>query len=126
MRRIAVLFAVATSQVIYLLLLAVSAMVHDRYDCGDSGSRAEDQGVLEHGPSDPNGLDSDNDRKACEDYPYDGNGGPVTDQYSNPPPPVLSNTTSKMPNTGGSPYLAFGAVLLLGAAVMAGWGILRR
>jgi hypothetical protein len=32
----------------------------------------------------------------------------------------------KWSNTGGPPYLAFGAVLLLGVAVVAGRGVLRR
>jgi hypothetical protein len=95
-------------------------------DCADFASQAEAQAELNRDPSDPNRLDADNDGKACEDYPYDGNSGPANDQYSNAPPPVVPNTTSQMPNTGGPPYLAFGAVLLLGAAVVAGRGVLRR
>jgi hypothetical protein len=38
----------------------------------------------------------------------------------------VPNTTSQMPNTGGPPYLAFGVVLLLGTALVAGRGVLRR
>jgi hypothetical protein len=40
---------------------------------------------------------------------------------------VIPNTgANQMPNTGGPPYLAVGAMLLLGAAVVAGRGVLRR
>jgi hypothetical protein len=45
----------------------------------------------------------------------------------NNPSDVIPNTTSKqMPDTGGPPYLAVGAVLLLGAAVVVGRGVLGR
>jgi hypothetical protein len=83
------------------------------------GSQQEAQRALNREPRDPNGRDADNDGKACEDYPYDGNSGPANDQYTNAPPFVIPNTTSRMPSTGGPPYLAMGAALLLGAAVMA-------
>ena len=74
---------------------------------------------------------------ACEDLPHRPNsgGGPADEQYSpNTPPADVSNpkdvvpntTVKKMPNTGGTLYLAVGAVLLLGAAAMAGRGVLRR
>ena len=36
-----------------------------------------------------------------------------------------NTTVKKMPNTGGSPYLAAGAMLLLGAAVVMGRGVVR-
>jgi hypothetical protein len=94
-------------------------------DCAHFANRQQDQREFDRDPSDPNRLDADNDGKACEDYPY-GNSGSANDQYSNAPPPVVPNTTSQMPNTGGPPYLAVGAVLLLGAAVVAGRGVLRR
>ena len=67
---------------------------------------------------------------ACEDLPH----RPTSagDQYSpdtpvNNPKGVLPNTSAKtMPNTSGPPYPIVGTVLLLGAAVVAGQGVLRR
>jgi len=99
-------------------------MAQDQYDCAEFDSQQEAQRVLARDPSDPNNLDADNDGKACEDYPYgdSADGG----QYSEGPPPVVPNTTSQMPDTGGPPYLAVGAMLLLGAALVAGHGVLRR
>ena len=52
-------------------------------------------------------------------------GGPADGQYSletpanNPNNVVLNTAVRKMPNTGGPPYLAVVAMLLLAAAVMA-------
>ena len=44
----------------------------------------------------------------------------------NPNGVVPDTTAEEMPNTGGPPYLAVGALLLLGVAVVAGRGVLRR
>lgn len=42
----------------------------DRYNCGDFASQAQAQAVLRADPSDPNGLDgNDNDGIACETRP---------------------------------------------------------
>ena len=93
-------------------------------DCADFANRGQAQAVLARDPSDPNRLDADNDGKACEDYPY---GDSADDgHYSEAPPPIVPNTTSQMPDTGVPPYLAVGAMLLLGAALVAGHGVLRR
>jgi hypothetical protein len=63
-----------------------------------------------------------------------GGGGsvtPVDDQYGSGnvdnPDDTVPNTSSKhpIPNTGGPPYLAVGALLLLCAALLAGRGALR-
>ena len=104
-------------------------------DCADFASQEEAQAVFDRDPSDPNRLDADNDGIACEDYPYDGGGGADDGQYSTDTPPsdvnnpkgVVPNTTAdEMPDTGGPPYLLFGAVVLLGTALVAGRGVLRR
>ena len=42
------------------------------------------------------------------------------------PKGVMPNTPVKIPNIGGPPYLAVGVVVLLGAALLAGRGVLRR
>jgi hypothetical protein len=57
--------------------------------------------------------------------------GPAHDQYGpgevNNPDDTVPNTSSKtpIPNTGGPPYLAVGALLLLCAALLAGRHVLR-
>jgi hypothetical protein len=56
-----------------------------------------------------------------------GPGGPGNQGPVNNPKGVVPNTTAKkLPNTGGPSYLAVGAMLALGAAVVAGRGALRR
>jgi hypothetical protein len=60
-----------------------------------------------------------------------GSASPVDDQYGpgnvkNPGDVVpKTSSTKKMPNTGGPPYLAVGALLLLCVALLAGRGALR-
>lgn len=66
-----------------------------------------------------------------------GSTGPTQDQYGQaktPPPGVVNNpkgvvpetvTGKKMPPTGGPPYIAVGALMLLSVALLVGRGILR-
>jgi hypothetical protein len=135
MKRVAVSFAVVACWVLCTLLLASVAVAQDRLNCEDFGSQDEAQAVLDRDASDPNNLDADNDGIACETYPYDDDGsGAADDQYSETPPSDVNNPNDvvpntgaeEMPNTGGPPYLAVGAMLLLVAAVVTGRGILRR
>jgi hypothetical protein len=144
MRRVAVYFIVATCWVMCLLTPAAaqSPSEGDLYDCDDFKYQEDAQKVFDRHPGDPYGLDGPigpasegTPGVACEDLPHrPQSGGPADDQYSDTPPSdvnnpndVLPNTTANtMPNTGGPPYLAVGAVLLLGAAVVAGRGVLRR
>jgi hypothetical protein len=105
----------------------------DQFDCESFGSQESAQAELDRDPSDPSNLDADNDGIACEDLPSAGN-GPDDDQYGNNkkapvdnPKGVMPGTTvKKIPPTGGPPYLAVGALALLGAAVIVGRGVLRR
>ena len=112
-------------------------MDQDRCNRDDFRYQQHAQRVYDRDPSDPNGLDVDNDGIACEDLPHrpESGGGPAGDQYGPKAPPgpannpegVVPNTTvKKIPNTGGPPYPAVGAVLLLGAALIAGRSALRR
>jgi hypothetical protein len=112
----------------------------DLYDCGDFKYQEDAQKVYDRHPGDPYGLDGPigpafegTPGVACEDLPHrPSSSGPADDQYSpktpvNTPNAVVPNTTAKkMPNTGGPPYLAAGAMLLLGVAVVAGRGVLKR
>ena len=115
-------------------------------DCSDFRSQAEAQAELERDPSDPNNLDGDGDGEACETYPYGAGGGaprgprperttPAEGQYTPKAPPgnvnnpndVIPGTgTRQVPSTGGPPYLTIGALVLLGTALIAGRGVLRR
>ena len=60
-----------------------------------------------------------------------GDAGPAQDQYDpgdvSDPGDTVPNTSSKtqMPDTGGPPYLALGALLLMFAALLVGRGVLR-
>jgi hypothetical protein len=135
MRRVAVSFAVAACGIMCLLApaWAQSSGEGDLYDCPDFRYQEDAQRVYDRDPSDPYDLDRDDDGIACEDRPHrPTSGGPTDDQYSpetpvNNPDDVIPNTgANQMPNTGGPPYLAVGAMLLLGAAVVAGRGVLRR
>ena len=123
-------------------------------DCADFATQEEAQAEFEKDTSDPNRLDADNDDKACEELPP-GDGGegnptggnptgqntedttPAEDQYTSkkvPPGPInkpkgvkpKSVVSKKVPNTGGPPYLAVGALALLGTALIVGRGVLRR
>ncbi len=115
-------------------------------DCADFATQDEAQAELENDPSDPNGLDADNDGIPCEELlpgggPNEGPVGPnpegttpVGDQYTPKAPPgpvdnpkgVMPGTgAKKVPNTGGPP-IVLGALVLLGAAVVVGRGVLKR
>lgn len=54
-----------------VLLVASPALAQDDLNCDDFGSQAEAQAELRSDPSDPNGLDAENDGVACETTPYD-------------------------------------------------------
>ena len=110
--------------------------------CSDFQYQEDAQRVYDRDPSDPYRLDADDDGIACEELPHrpntggsggtdDGQYSPTTPGGSNQPPTdngVIPDTTSDqpLPNTGGPPYLAVGAALLLGAALVAGRGVLGR
>jgi hypothetical protein len=113
MRRVAVSFAVAACWVMCSLApaLAQSPQEGDLYDCDDFTYQEEAQAVYDRDPSDPYGLDADDDGIACEDLPPRPNSGdPADDQYGPKTPPgpvdnpkgVMPNTTvKKIPPTGG-------------------------
>jgi hypothetical protein len=146
MRRVAVTFTVAACWVMCSLVPAgaQSPQEGDLYDCDDFQYQEDAQKVFDRHPGDPYGLDGPigpasegTPGVACEDLPHRPNsGGPADEQYSPdiPPTPVDnpggvvpgSNSGKPLPNTGGPPYLAVGAVLCLAAALVAGRSVLRR
>ncbi len=87
-------------------------------DCADFASQAEAQAALDADPSDPNGLDADDDGIACETPADDGatDDGTVTG----------GGTATGLPATGGASFLLPAAgVLLLGTGLVAA-GFARR
>jgi hypothetical protein len=100
-------------------------------NCSNYPSQAE----LRRNPDDPFGLDGNKGRAtsgtpgvACENRPPPEDLRPVPGYGGAPPqsPQPPSNPPGALPPSGGPPYLAVGAVLLLGAALIAGRGVLRR
>ena len=103
-------------------------------DCADFATHGEAQRELARDPTDPYNLDADEDGIACEELRGNGGGGdpigpepedtsPAADQYTpnvppgdvNDPKDVVPGTgTRQVPSTGGPPYLAIGALMLLG------------
>ena len=85
-------------------------------------------------PTSDESFDTDGDYSVVSSTGITGcRGGtaPVDDQYGpgdvNDPGDTVPNTSSGtgIPDTGGPPYLAFGALVFLGAALLVGRGVLR-
>jgi hypothetical protein len=106
-------------------------------DCADFATHGAAQRELAKDRTDPNNLDADNDGKACEELIDEGRDDPtpVGEQYQPKTPPgpvdrpegVIPGTgVRRVPPTGGPPYLALGALVLLGVALIAGRGVLKR
>jgi hypothetical protein len=103
-------------------------------DCADFATQQEAQAELLSDPTDPNGLDADNDNIACEELAGTEDGADEDQYMSEEPPAEVDNpkgvvpdtiTGKKMPPTGGPPIVIVALVLLAGSAILA-WVILRR
>ena len=86
-------------------------------------------------PTSDESFDTDGDYAVVNSTDVTCSGGgaaPVDDQYDpgdvDDPDDVLPDTTvnDQIPPTGGPPYLAVGALLLLGVSLLVGRGVLRR
>jgi hypothetical protein len=106
-------------------------------DCAYFATRGEAQREFAKDRTDPNNLDADNDGRACEELIGEGRDGPtpVGKQYEPETPPgpvdrpegVIPGTgVRSVPPTGGPPYLVVATLALLGVALIAGRGVLRR
>ena len=106
-------------------------------NCADFATHGEAQREFAKDHTDPNNLDADNDGIACEELIGEGRDGPtpVGEQYEPKTPPgpvdrpegVIPRTNvRRVPPTGGPPYLALGALVLLGVALIAGRRVLKR
>lgn len=72
-------------------------------DCANFPNQAAAQAEFDRDPSDPNGLDADDDEEACEDFDYGkggGGGGVADDQYDNGTTPTASGNDDLM-DAGG-------------------------
>jgi hypothetical protein len=58
-----------------LVLLALPALAQDELNCTDFAFQEDAQAEYNSDPSDPNGLDGDDDGLACEDLPSRGGSG---------------------------------------------------
>lgn len=65
----AVVWAVAITSFVWLMLLVASAGDGD-VDCGDLTYQEDAQQVFDARPGDPYGLDKDKDSVACENLPH--------------------------------------------------------
>ncbi len=117
-------------------------------DCADFASQAEAQATFNADPSDPNGLDADNDGIACEEnvpttptatqYTPPTTTAPMTTAPTATAPtatapmttapmttaPTTAPTMSELPTTGGPSLLIPAGVLL--ASGLIGLGVMRR
>jgi micrococcal nuclease len=106
-------------------------------DCADFATQRAAQREFAKDRTDPNNLDADNDGRACEELIGEGRDGPTParEQYEPKTPPgpvdrpegVIPRTgVRRVPPTGGPSYLALGVLVLLGVALIAVRGVLRR
>ncbi len=134
MKRILYLAALATMA---LLMLAPTALAQSRgannLHCIDFATQAEAQATYNADPSDPSGLDANNNGKACESTFsvtsgtkfedgsgfIDGGGSVSEDNTSvSANQSTADNGTTNLPETGGPALLAPLAVLLVGSGVL--------
>jgi len=89
--------ALVTALLAALLLLPATALAQD-LDCSAFSTQPEAQAVLDADPSDPNGLDGDDDGIACESLP---SGGSVL-----PTPPAAQEPVAEAPPAEEQPVAA--------------------
>lgn len=117
------------------IAVAAPAEAQEDLDCSDFATQGEAQAVYDADPTDPHGLDADDDGIACESLPSgsggdgeDGNdgdsGGTEEDSSDSAQPtqsPAPAESTETLPETGVTTTQVIaagaGALLLLGAGV---------
>ena len=94
-------------------------------DCEDFATQEEAQAVYDRNPSDPNGLDRDDDGEACEDFDYSSGADQYKQDGNNEKEDGVTNVINvpakDLPNTGG-PDLVIPrtGVLMIGLLLVAG------
>lgn len=125
------------------LVFAPAAMAQEDVDCDENVPQAQEQAILDADPSDPNGLDGDDDGIACEEPGNDETiSVPTEEQYDNDdvavvqyddesatPTATASASATPLPDTGGvappAALAAAAALLLLGSGIIS-TSIIRR
>jgi LPXTG-motif cell wall-anchored protein len=101
---------------VVLILAAPAALAQADTDCSDYPSQAAAQDALRADPSDPNGLDADNDGIACESNPAPFDRTPVVSAAGG------AAESSTLPLTGSrTPLLVTLAGVLMAAGGVVLW-----
>ncbi len=128
------LLLLATLSMAVMLVLAPTAMAQTAdTDCADYATQEQAQAVYNADPSDPNGLDADDDGIACETLASGGSmeDGTMMMQYGSmmeDDSMMMEDSsmgTTALPTTGGPSLLLPAAVLLLGFGIL-GFALVRR
>jgi LPXTG-motif cell wall-anchored protein len=142
-RRSAVASGATLLAVVYLFTIGPSASGQQDLNCDDFATQEEAQAVFDQDPSDPNGLDgNDNDGIACENLPSGGGGttsggtnagggggtnaGGGTDSGRTPTGGVATGAGGMAPQDVGDSSSAWLAVVGAAAVATAGAFRLRR
>jgi Excalibur calcium-binding domain len=97
-------------------------------DCSDFATQAEAQAALIAAPTDPNGLDTDDDGSACETLPVTAGGQPVTEDNTvlgtaqvatQPAGPVAAGDGSAAAGDSSALPFALGGLAFAGSAAAA-------
>ena len=107
--------SIVTAALVVLLVLAAPAFAQADFDCRDFATQPEAQAELERNPTDPHGLDDDDDGLACESL-----AGSPEDDDSDIAVPERAELGGGA-TSGDDPFLVFtaaaGTLLSLGGAV---------
>lgn len=107
-----------------------SAVSAQNLNCDDFATQADAQANLVENPSDPNGLDRDQDGSACDDFDYPGGGGTTSVDTDDTSASDAGASDTTLPDTGvgtGTPSGGLGLTLsLVGLAFLSGVLALRR
>ncbi len=109
-----------------LVATAQMASAQDIYNCDDFTYQEEAQDVLDADPSDPNGLDGDNDGIACEALPSQPANGDGDDGNGDGDGAALPSTGQGPSATTGTPATWVFGLAALGAVLLASALALRR
>ena len=145
------LLCLAVLSMLTMLVLAPAAMAQADRNCSDFATQPEAQAVYDQDPSDPNGLDADDDGIACETLPsgetedgnmmedevasdddsaaaqYDDSAAAQYDQYDVEASTATATASAEaLPKTGGSSFLAVAVGVLLIGSGLVSVAVLRR
>lgn len=97
-----------------LLAFGGAALAQEDLDCGDFATQGEAQAELDADPSDPHGLDADDDGVACEDLPPGDDTDDGADDDVTAPTRVDTGGGGTARSDMAAPVVAAGSLLILG------------